>query len=113
MPAETAKTTIPVVPPIDWASPLTLADQVAAELAGEIERGAYPPGTRLPEATELAQRFEVSLSTVTRAIRKLREAGLLASRGRRGMIVLPRAGLPPGVAAPPCRPDRAQNEDEH
>jgi DNA-binding GntR family transcriptional regulator len=38
--------------------------------------------------TALADRFDVSASSITRAVRILRGEGLVASRGRRGMIVI-------------------------
>lgn len=56
-------------------------------LAGELLRGAYPPGSRLPPERELAQRFGTSRSTVREAVRRLESLGLLKARRGSGLEV--------------------------
>lgn len=51
---------------------------VAAELRNEVEQ--LTPGTRIPTHRQLVARFEVSATTVTRALASLAQAGLIESR---------------------------------
>jgi DNA-binding GntR family transcriptional regulator len=51
--------------------------RIAVELRGQIERGAYSPGGRLPSEAVLARRYGVSRDTVRRALALLRAAGLV------------------------------------
>ena len=44
--------------------PVTLTQQVAQQIAGDILSGVYPVGTRLPSGRDLAQRFGVSQSVI-------------------------------------------------
>ena len=62
-----------------------LYEDVKRGLRARIEQGLYPPGTRVPSASELTREFEVSAITVRRAIRDLTVEGLL--RGRQGLGV--------------------------
>jgi GntR family transcriptional regulator len=50
--------------------------QIAHDLQARIERGDYPPGSRLPTKAELMAQHGVALNTVDRAIDELRKAGL-------------------------------------
>lgn len=62
---------------------MNLHDQVAAELRLAIARGEAKPGDRLPPAKDLAAELGVNANTVLRALRLLRDEGLLEfSRGR-------------------------------
>ena len=58
-----------------------------------IRRDSIPPGGRLPAELVLARRFRVSRPVVREAIRTLRALGVVASRPRTGLRVLP---LDPG-----------------
>lgn len=51
--------------------------RVAAELRGQVERGVYPPGARLPSEKALARRYGVARETVRRALADLREANVM------------------------------------
>ena len=66
--------------------PEPLAGFIATELARAIERGEYPPGSRLAEA-EIAARFGVSRAPVREALRMLMTDDRVVRRPRRGTIV--------------------------
>jgi len=69
---------------IDRSEPLELHEQVAAELRRAIGDGEAGPGERLPPARDLAAVLGVNRNTVLRALRLLRDEGLLEfRRGRR------------------------------
>ena len=60
-----------------------LHDQVAAEIRRAIADGEAPPGERIPQAKDLAAVLGVNTNTVLRALRILRDEGLLElGRGR-------------------------------
>jgi GntR family transcriptional regulator len=66
-------------------------EQVAAELRRAIAEGEAKPGERLPPARDLAAVLGVNTNTVLRALRGLRDEGLLEFRRGRGITV---AGTP-------------------
>jgi GntR family transcriptional regulator len=66
-------------------------EQVAAELRRAIAEGEAKPGERLPPARDLAAVLGVNTNTVLRALRELRDEGLLDFRRGRGITV---AGTP-------------------
>ncbi len=76
---------------IDRSAPLTLHDQVAAQIRRAIASGEAGPGERLPLARDLAAVLGVNKNTVLRALHILREEGLLEFRRGRGVTV---AGTP-------------------
>ena len=76
---------------IDRSEPLPLHDQVAAQIRRAIADGEAGPGERLPLAKDLAAVLGVNKNTVLRALRILREEGLLEFRRGRGITV---AGTP-------------------
>ncbi|QSY50197.1 MULTISPECIES: winged helix-turn-helix domain-containing protein [Streptomyces] len=57
-------------------------EQVAAVLRREIEQASIAPGQKVGSVRELAARFRVSPTTVQRALRVLRDEGLLMTTGR-------------------------------
>lgn len=60
-----------------------LHEQVALELRRAISEGEARPGERLPQAKDLAAVLGVNTNTVLRALRALRDEGLLeVGRGR-------------------------------
>jgi GntR family transcriptional regulator len=76
---------------IDRDEPTELYEQVAAEIRRAIADGEAKPGERLPPARDLAAVLEVNTNTVLRALRLLRDEGLLEFRRGRGITV---AGSP-------------------
>jgi GntR family transcriptional regulator len=76
---------------IDRADPLALHDQVAAEIRRAIADGEAGPGERLPLAKDMAAVLGVNKNTVLRALRILRDEGLLDFQRGRGITV---AGTP-------------------
>jgi len=66
---------------------VALHDQVAAEIRRAICDGEAKPGERLPPARDLAAVLEVNTNTVLRALRLLRDEGLLEFRRGRGITV--------------------------
>ena len=70
---------------IDRGEPTELHEQVAAEIRRAIAEGEAKPGERLPPARDLAAVLGVNTNTVLRALRRLREEGLLEFRRGRGV----------------------------
>jgi GntR family transcriptional regulator len=64
-----------------------LHEQVAAEIRRAIADGEAKSGERLPPARDLAAILGVNSNTVLRALRQLREEGLLDFRRGRGVTV--------------------------
>jgi len=76
---------------VDRTEATELHQQVAAELRRAIADGEAGPGERLPAARDLAAVLGVNANTVLRALRTLRDEGLLEFRRGRGITV---AGTP-------------------
>jgi GntR family transcriptional regulator len=72
---------------IDHSSPVALHEQVAAAIRRAIAEGEAGSGDRLPPARDLATVLGVNTNTVLRALRTLREEGLLEFRRGRGATV--------------------------
>jgi DNA-binding GntR family transcriptional regulator len=80
---------------IDRHDPTLLHEQVAGEIRRAIADGEAKPGERMPPAKDLAAVLGVNTNTVLRALRGLREEGLLDFRRGRGVTV---AGTPEQAA---------------
>ena len=76
---------------IDRRDQTDLHQQVAAEIRRAIADGEAKPGERLPPARDLAAVIGVNTNTVLRALRTLRDEGLLEFRRGLGITV---AGTP-------------------
>src|ERR1700733_1414220 len=76
---------------VNFAEHTPLYQQVAAELRRAIAEGEVRPGERMPLAKDLAAVLGVNKNTVLRALRQLRDEGLLEFRRGRGITV---AGTP-------------------
>lgn len=72
---------------VDRNDPLDLHEQVAGEIRRAISDGEAKPGERLPPAKDLAAVLGVNTNTVLRALRELRDDGLLEFRRGRGVTV--------------------------
>ena len=72
---------------LDRGDPTDLYEQVAAEIRRAIAEGEAKPGERLPPAKDLAAVLGVNTNTVLRALRVLRDEGLLEFRRGRGITI--------------------------
>jgi GntR family transcriptional regulator len=75
--------------------PVPIYSQVAADLRREIAEGKVRPGQRLPPARDLAAVMGVNPNTMFRALRQLRDEGILEFKRGRGISV---AGDAPGLS---------------
>jgi GntR family transcriptional regulator len=73
---------------IDRDDPTLLHEQVAAQIRSAIADGEAKPGDRLPPARHLAAVMGVNTNTVLRALRMLRDEGLLELRRGHGIRVV-------------------------
>lgn len=71
----------------DHSSPVPLHEQVAAAIRRAIAEGAARSGERLLPARDLAAVLGVNANTVLRALRTLRDEGLVEFRRGRGVTV--------------------------
>lgn len=62
-------------------------DELLDDLMKKIKNGTYPPGSQLPSGRVLADAYDVSQSTISRAVARLREQGVLVGRPGRGVFV--------------------------
>ncbi len=72
---------------VDRSDPTALHDQVAAEIRRAIAEGEADPGDRIPQAKDLAAALGVNTNTVLRALRVLRDEGLLELGRGRAIVV--------------------------
>lgn len=68
-----------------------LYEKVASEIGQAIDKGVYPPGSRLPSIRSTGKRFGVSVATVLEAFARLETKGLVEVRPKSGHFV--KAGL--------------------
>lgn len=76
---------------VDFSEDTPLYQQVAAEIRRAIAEGEVRPGQRMPLAKDLATVLGVNTNTVLRALRDLRDEGMVEFRRGRGITV---AGTP-------------------
>jgi DNA-binding transcriptional MocR family regulator len=92
---------------LDRASATPLTDQIVQQMAGLIQSGQMPTGSRLPSIRKLAATLSVSSATVVAAYDLLTARGLIASRAASGFFV-----EATGLSAPPYAvPARRDNID--
>ena len=84
---------------VDPTNQTPLYEQVAAALRRAIAEGEAKPGERLPPARDLAAVLGVNANTVLRALRTLRDEGLLEFRRGRGVTVTGQAAQRSSVVA--------------
>jgi len=72
---------------VDRSEPVPLHDQVAAAIRRAIAEGEARPGDRIPQAKDLAAVLGVNTNTVLRALRVLRDEGLLELGRGRAIVV--------------------------
>jgi GntR family transcriptional regulator len=73
---------------VDRDAPMALHDQVAAEIRRAISDGEAKSGDRLPPAVDFATVLGVNKNTVIRAMRMLRDEGILDFTRGRGVRVV-------------------------
>jgi GntR family transcriptional regulator len=73
---------------VDRTDPTDFYEQVAGEIRRAIADGEARAGERLPPAKDLAAVLDVNTNTVLRALRLLRDEGLLEFRRGRGISVV-------------------------
>jgi GntR family transcriptional regulator len=88
-------------PRFDPRGPALVYMLIADDIAGQIERGELGPDARLPSENELTQIYGAARMTVRRAVRELRERGLVNVVSGKGTYVIPpdqrpRIMKPPG-----------------
>ena len=93
---------------LDRATTTPLTDQIVQQMAGLIQSGQMPAGSRLPSIRKLAATLSVSSATVVSAYDRLTARGLIASRAASGFFVEHRGG---GQTAPHALPSRRDNID--
>ncbi|WFE63607.1 winged helix-turn-helix domain-containing protein [Micromonospora sp. WMMD714] len=57
------------------------------DLLRRIEEGEFRPGSKIPSTQQLADEYDVSVSTIHRAVATLRDQGVLVGRPGRGVFV--------------------------
>jgi GntR family transcriptional regulator len=57
--------------------PLPPYKAIAADLRAKIQAGEYKPGEQVPSVTQLCDTYEVTRNTAIRALRVLRDEGLI------------------------------------
>jgi GntR family transcriptional regulator len=76
------------VPVPDLADPRPPYLQIADDLRRKIQAGRYQPGDRLPSLPAMTSEYSSASETVRRALRQLRDEGLVATQSTRGTFVL-------------------------
>lgn len=67
--------------------PRHLYEQVADHVAARIDAGELQPGARLPNERDMCDEYRISIGTTRRAIRLLRERGLVHTIPIKGTFV--------------------------
>jgi len=68
---------------------LSAYEKIAAELMEKIREGKYPPGTFLPSENTLSQEYNVTRTTIRRALEVLKKQGTIESFRGKGYQVKP------------------------
>lgn len=70
---------------------MNLYEKLAGDIRGQIERGVYLPGERIPSVRHTSQHHKLSITTVLRAYVFLESQGVIESRPQSGYFVRQRA----------------------
>jgi DNA-binding LacI/PurR family transcriptional regulator len=73
---------------------LSVKSNIASELKRRILDGEYAPGSMMPNQSQLTKEFKTSFSTITKALKEVKEHGLIELSPKRGTRVLPLAERP-------------------
>jgi GntR family transcriptional regulator len=74
-------------PTFDATSPVPIYMQIADHVAAQVDSGQLTKGSRLPAERDLAEQWGVAYLTVRRAMRELRERGLVTSVVGKGTFI--------------------------
>jgi DNA-binding GntR family transcriptional regulator len=66
--------------------------QVADKVEAEIRAGRLPVGARLPNERDMGAQYGVAPGTASRAVRELRDRGLVVTLPNKGTFVVASAG---------------------
>lgn len=80
---------------------------VANHFRDKVENGELTPGDSLPSVDEMRDQFNVSAKTVSRALKVLKDEGLVVHRGALGTVVAKRPRVAPASGA--ARVERTRN----
>ncbi|MEV8098855.1 winged helix-turn-helix domain-containing protein [Kitasatospora sp. NPDC085879] len=75
---------------VDPTRPAYVYAQVADDIAQQIVSGRLAPGAMLPAERDLAAQYGVAYLTARRAVRELRERGLVVTLPAKGTYVVER-----------------------
>lgn len=73
---------------IDREGPVPPYKQVAAILRERIASGEIPPGRRIPSMVELEEEFGIARDTIRKAVKVLRDEGLVQTVTGLGVFVV-------------------------
>ncbi|MEU7926560.1 winged helix-turn-helix domain-containing protein [Micromonospora sp. NPDC049107] len=62
-------------------------DELINDLLRRVEVGEFQLGSKIPSTQQLSDHYDVSVSTIHRAVAVLREQGVLVGRPGRGVFV--------------------------
>ncbi|GIH72471.1 GntR family transcriptional regulator [Sphaerimonospora thailandensis] len=79
---------------IDREGPVPPYRQIANALRERIASGAIPPGRRIPSLIELEAEFGVARDTLRKAVRVLKDEGLVETVTGMGIYVVQRESSP-------------------
>ena len=74
--------------PLDRQSKVPLSQQIAAILRAQIQSGEIPPGRALPSRKTIEQEYGVAAGTADKAVRILRDEGLVETSFGLGIFVV-------------------------
>jgi len=80
---------------VQRGTPVPPSRQIAAFLRAKIESGELPPDTKIPSHIALAQQYQVSPETASKAVRILRDEGLVLVVAGYGTFVVAQPGKRP------------------
>lgn len=78
-------------PVVDTSRPVYVWRQIADWIVHRIETGELQPGARLEGERELAEQLGVAVGSVRRAVKELRETGVVVTLAAKGTYVAERA----------------------
>jgi DNA-binding GntR family transcriptional regulator len=84
-------------PRFDPGGPELVYMQIADDIAGQISRGELAPNARLPSEPDLAEHYGAARMTIRRAMRELRERGLIRTVLGKGSYVIAQLARGSGV----------------